>query len=167
VLGFFPAESSEIASAFGTSSRTSGPSWPVGALRWITFGHLEADECSAMNLFLGAAPHAQVRAWPGWLRGQYRRSADRPPRPRKDDIPSAALPRHTACPACWDAGVYFDEITGTLLCGDLFTAVGQSRALGSSELVGPAIVAEDMLAATCPTPQTGATMRRLAELLRT
>jgi hypothetical protein len=29
-------------------------------LRWITFGHLEADECGSMNLFLAAAPHAQV-----------------------------------------------------------------------------------------------------------
>jgi hypothetical protein len=29
-------------------------------LRWITFGHVEADECGAMNLFLAAAPHAQV-----------------------------------------------------------------------------------------------------------
>jgi flavorubredoxin len=33
---------------------------PVEELRWITFGHLEADECGAMNLFLTAAPHAQV-----------------------------------------------------------------------------------------------------------
>ena len=34
----------------------------------------------------------------------------------------------------------------------------------NSELVGPAMLAEDMFAATCLTPQTGATMRRLAEL---
>ena len=33
---------------------------PVEEVRWITFGHLEADECGAMNLFLAAAPHAQV-----------------------------------------------------------------------------------------------------------
>jgi flavorubredoxin len=30
---------------------------PLDTLRWISFGHLEADECGAMNLFLGAAPH--------------------------------------------------------------------------------------------------------------
>jgi hypothetical protein len=46
----------------------------------------------------------------------------------------------------------------------LFTAVGKSKALINSELVGPAMVAEDMFAATCLTPQTGVTMRRLAEL---
>ncbi|WP_245663656.1 hypothetical protein [Nocardia arthritidis] len=33
---------------------------PVERLRWITFGHVEADERGAMNLFLTAAPHAHV-----------------------------------------------------------------------------------------------------------
>ncbi len=33
---------------------------PVETLRWISFGHLEADECGAMNMFLEAAPHAEV-----------------------------------------------------------------------------------------------------------
>jgi hypothetical protein len=37
----------------------------------------------------------------------------------------------------------------------------------NSELVGPAMLAEDMFAATCLTPQRGATMRRLAELAPT
>ena len=33
---------------------------PLERLRWITFGHLESDECGAMNRFLAAAPDAQV-----------------------------------------------------------------------------------------------------------
>ena len=33
---------------------------PVERLRWITFGHVESDECGAMNLLLAAAPRAQV-----------------------------------------------------------------------------------------------------------
>src|ERR1700688_2921337 len=33
---------------------------PLERLRWITFGHLESDECGAMNNFLEAAPSAQV-----------------------------------------------------------------------------------------------------------
>jgi flavorubredoxin len=33
---------------------------PVDELRWITFGHVEADECGAMNHFLAAAPRATV-----------------------------------------------------------------------------------------------------------
>ena len=33
---------------------------PVEQLRWITFGHVEADECGAMNQWLAAAPSPQV-----------------------------------------------------------------------------------------------------------
>src|SRR6476660_1693666 len=33
---------------------------PVEALRWISFGHVEADECGAMNAWLAAAPDATV-----------------------------------------------------------------------------------------------------------
>jgi flavorubredoxin len=29
-------------------------------LRWITFGHYEADECGSMNEWLAIAPHAEV-----------------------------------------------------------------------------------------------------------
>src|SRR3954452_11517300 len=32
----------------------------VDNLRWISFAHVEADECGAMNQFLAAAPRAQV-----------------------------------------------------------------------------------------------------------
>src|SRR5690606_22682165 len=33
---------------------------PIDRLRWIGFGHVEADECGAMNALLAAAPAAQV-----------------------------------------------------------------------------------------------------------
>ena len=84
-------------------SQTINQVRPVEELRWITFGHLEADECGAMNLFLAAAPHAQV-AHGDRVRAQHRRSR-RPgaaaPRQRGRDRyrrPSAPLPRHTARP---------------------------------------------------------------------
>src|ERR1700744_3981647 len=32
---------------------------PVERLRWIGFGHVESDECGAMNLWLPAAPQAK------------------------------------------------------------------------------------------------------------
>ena len=32
---------------------------PLDRLRWITFGHVEADECGSMNEFLAAAPERQ------------------------------------------------------------------------------------------------------------
>jgi flavorubredoxin len=33
---------------------------PPERLRWITFGHYEADECGAMNEWLAVAPRAEV-----------------------------------------------------------------------------------------------------------
>ena len=33
---------------------------PVHGLRWITFGHVESDECGSMNEFLGTAPESRV-----------------------------------------------------------------------------------------------------------
>jgi flavorubredoxin len=42
--GMFPSVSEAVASVL-----------PLERLRWIMFGHLEADECGAMNLFLAAA----------------------------------------------------------------------------------------------------------------
>src|SRR3954471_2325017 len=33
---------------------------PIDSLRWITFGHVEADECGSMNQWLDAAPNALV-----------------------------------------------------------------------------------------------------------
>ena len=56
--------------------------------------------------------------------------ADRPPRPLEHgeviDLGGKRV-RHLATPHVphgWDAGLYFEETTGTLLCGDLFTAIG-------------------------------------------
>ncbi|HEX5534612.1 MAG TPA: hypothetical protein VFX33_12800 [Actinomycetales bacterium] len=143
---------------------------PVEELRWITFGHVEADECGGMNQFLAAAPRAQVAHGRLGCQVSIDDLADRPPRPL-DDGEVIDLGRHRLrylatphVPHGWDAGVYVDETTDVLLCGDLFTAVGQSRPLVESEIVGPAMQAEDLFAATCLTPQTGATIRRLAAL---
>jgi hypothetical protein len=60
--------------------------------------------------------------------------------------------------------VLYEETTGTLLCGDLFSSVGNGPALSTADPVGPAEVAEDMFRATSLTPSTAPTIRRLAEL---
>src|SRR6476661_4938549 len=40
-------------------------------------------------------------------------------------------------PHGWDAGVVFEESTGTLLCGDLFTQLGNGPALTTAMSWGP------------------------------
>src|SRR5262245_43313925 len=37
-----------------------GKVMPVEKLRWISFGHYEADECGSMNDWLAVAPNAQI-----------------------------------------------------------------------------------------------------------
>jgi hypothetical protein len=47
-------------------------------------------------------------------------------------------------PHGWDAGVMIEESTGTLMCGDLFTQLGDGPALTQGDVVSPAIAAEDL-----------------------
>ncbi len=51
---------------------------PLDRLRWITFGHLEADECGAMNQLLAAAPAGPGRPWRARMHGVAQRHG-RPP----------------------------------------------------------------------------------------
>ncbi len=142
----------------------------VPRLRWITFGHLEADECGAMNLFLAAAPHAQVAHGALGCLVSFNDLADRPPLPLQDGQ-ILELGRHRVVhidtphvPHGWEARVLYEESTSTLLCGDLLAQVGNPPALVTEDLVAAAAQAEDLFRATCLTPNTAPTIRRLAEL---
>jgi flavorubredoxin len=140
-------------------------------LRWITFGHVEADECGAMNEWLKVAPQAQVAHGRTGCFVSLNDLADRPPRMLDDGevikLGKGKRVRYLDTPHVphgWEAGLYFEETTGTLLCGDLFTQLGNDRALTHGDIVGPAIAAEDMFKSSSLHPSTGATIRRLADL---
>jgi flavorubredoxin len=143
---------------------------PVERLRWITFGHVEADECGAMNSWLASAPRSEVAHGLLGCLVSVNDLADRPPRPLQDgevlDLGGRRVRRIETphVPHGWDAGLMFEETTGTLLCGDLFTAPGEGPALTEHEITGPALQAEDVFRATCLTPATGPTIRALADL---
>ncbi|HVV30245.1 MAG TPA: MBL fold metallo-hydrolase [Mycobacteriales bacterium] len=143
---------------------------PVARLRWITFGHLESDECGSMNQLLAAAPQAQIAHGALGCAVSLNDLADRPPVPLEDGQ-VLELGRHRVrhldtphVPHGWEARVLYEESTRTLLCGDLFTQLGNGPALVTDDIVGPAGQAEDVFHATCLTPQTAPTIRRLAEL---
>jgi flavorubredoxin len=143
---------------------------PVERLRWITFGHLESDECGAMNLFLDAAPSAEVAHGLMGCMVSLNDLCDRPPVPLAGDQVielGAHRLRHMDTPHVphgWDARVLYDETTGTLFAGDLFSNLGDPAPLTSDDIVGAAGQAEDMFGATCLTASTAPTIRRLAEL---
>jgi flavorubredoxin len=96
--------------------------------------------------------------------------ADRPPVPIAPDgsfdlggrrIRSIDTPH---VPHGWDAHVLYEETTGTLFCGDLLTQAGDGPAVTGDDIVTAAIEAENMFGASCFTPQSAPTIRRLAAL---
>lgn len=144
---------------------------PVERLRWIAFGHFEADECGAMNEWLAAAPQATAAHGRIGSMVSLNDFADRPPRILNDgetvDLGAGKRVRfidtpHT--PHGWDAGVLYEESTGTLLCGDLFTQLGDGRPLTGDDIVGPAIKGEDFFRFSSLSPGMGGTIRSLSHL---
>ena len=139
-------------------------------LRWIAFGHFEADECGSMNQWLEAAPGAEVAHGGLGVMVTLADQADRPPRSMEDgevlDLGGKRV-RHLDTPHVphgWDARALYEETTGTLFCGDLFTALGDAPATSDDDLVGPAAAAEDAFGQTALTPTTVPTIHRLADL---
>ena len=143
---------------------------PVESLRWITFGHVEADECGAMNIWLAAAPNSQVAHGALGCMVSLNDLCDRAPRALADgeviDIGGKRLRQIPTphVPHGWEAQVLFEETTGTLLCGDLFTQVGAGPALTTDDIVEPAVAAEEIFRASSMAPQTASTLRSLGDL---
>ena len=159
--GFFPLVSDAVSHVL-----------PLDSLRWVSFGHVEADECGSMNEFLAVAPEATVAQGMTGCMVSISDLADRPPRPLADgevlDIGGHRLrwidTPHV--PHGWEAGVLFDETTGTLFCGDLFTRWGGYAASTSEDVLGPALAADaqDDYGSWSLRPTSGDTVRRLADL---
>jgi len=143
---------------------------PLDRLRWISFGHYEADECGAMNDWMAAAPDAQVAHSTIGVLVSIDDQAARPARPLEDgevlDLGGKRV-RHLYTPHvphAWDAGLLYEETTNTLFCGDLFGGLGDSPALSSEDPVGPAMEAEAAFHPSSITPATAPTLRGLAAL---
>ena len=155
---------------FGTVSQAVARVLPLDRLRWVAFGHVEADECGAMNDWLRAAPAATVAHGALGCMVSLNDLADRLPRPLADgetiDLGGKRI-RHIDTPHVphgWEAGVLFEETTSTLLCGDLFTHLGNGAAVTDKDIVGPAVEAERLFHYTSLGPSTAPNIRKLAAL---
>lgn len=143
---------------------------PLARLRWIGFAHLESDESGSMNQWLAAAPHAQIAHGALGCEVSINDLADRPPRALADgeviDLGGKRV-RHLDTPHTphgWDSRVLFEETTGTLLCGDVLSQVGDGAALTERDILEAAIAAEDAFGSTSLGPHTAPALRRLADL---
>lgn len=144
---------------------------PADTLRWVSFGHVEADESGSMNEWLALAPNATVLQGNIGCMVSIGDLADRPPRVLADgetlDIGGHVVQWFDTphVPHAWEAGVLYDVTTKTLFCGDLFSWNGPFVATTSDDIVGPAVQAEDDMPGSLSLhPSSGATCRRLAAL---
>jgi flavorubredoxin len=146
---------------------------PVETLRWITFGHVESDECGSMNMWLAAAPGSEVAHGALGCDISLNDLCDRPPHPLEEgdvlDLGGKRLRQISTphVPHGWEAQVLYEETTRTLFCGDLFSQVGGGPAMTTDDIVEPALVAERMFHATSLAPHTVRTLQALGDLAPT
>ena len=115
-------------------------------LRPLRGRRMRRDERMARGRAAGAGSRTARPA--AWCRSTT--IADRAPRVLADgeviDLGGGKRVRYIDTPHTphgWDAGVLYEESTRTLMCGDLFTQLGDGPALTDGDVVGPAIAAED------------------------
>jgi flavorubredoxin len=114
------------------------------SLRYVSWSHLESDECGAINELLAVAP--QLEPVQGRLGVQSGGDfIERPISALQDnevlDLGTKKLRFLVTphVPHCWDAIMTFEESTGTLFCSDLFAVSGQPPAFTERDIVGPAV----------------------------
>jgi flavorubredoxin len=144
---------------------------PPETLQWISFGHVEADECGSMNEWLAVSPGATVGASATACMVSLNDLCDRPPMVFAEGGDGYDMGGHVMqwydtphVPHGWEAGVLYDATTKTLFCGDLFTRTGDYPATSTDDIVTPAAEAEDMFHAWSLAPDSGNRVRALADL---
>lgn len=117
---------------------------PVEKLRYLSFSHVEADECGSLNEWLAAAPQSVPVCGAVAALVSIGDLADRPPRALADGE-LLSLGRHAVrwfdaphLPHAWECGFLMEDRTRTLLCGDLFTQGGaELPPLTETDILGP------------------------------
>lgn len=114
-------------------------------LRYISWSHLESDECGATNEFLAAAPDAELVHGEVGVMLSVSDFFNRPVLGLGDgevlnlgehQIRFLVTPH---VPHAWDAILLFEETTGTLFASDLFTQFGKTPAITESDVVQRAV----------------------------
>jgi flavorubredoxin len=143
---------------------------PVENLRYISFSHVESDECGSLNDWLRAAPHAAPLCGRVAALVSIEDLADRPPRALADGE-TLSLGVHSVrwfdaphLPHAWECGFLMEESTRTLLCGDLFTQPGTGDVpLTESDILGPSEAFRQQMDYFSHTKNAGEMIERLAE----
>ena len=125
---------------------------PPEKLRWVAFGHYEADECGAMNEWLAVAPNAQVAHGHTGCLVSLNDMADRAPRVLADgeviELGRGKRVRYIDTPHTphgWDAGVR----TLALMHGPSFSGDGAGALRALAEDYERRTVSRGMAIAEC------------------
>lgn len=137
-------------------------------LRWISFAHVEADECGAMNNFLAIAPRAQVVHGELACAVSLNDLCDRPPAAMADGdviglgshrmrfVPTPHVPHN------WESGLWFEETSGTMFVSDLFGQIGRTAPITTDDVVERALEAEAGFQSIAPSPYLATALDTLA-----
>ncbi len=144
---------------------------PPESLRYIGLGHVESDECGALNDWLAVAPRAVPVCSRVAALVSVSDLADRPPRALADGE-TLGLGRHRVTwldaphvPHAWENGFLFEETTRTFLCGDLFTQPGDgATALTSADILEPSEAMRKGMDYYAHAPTTRSHLERFAAL---
>jgi flavorubredoxin len=144
---------------------------PPSRLRYVGFSHFEADECGSLNELLALAPEAEPVCGQIAAMVSVDDVADRKARALADGE-SLSLGRHSVrwldaphVPHGWENGFLFEERTGTLLCGDLFTQSGAEHVpLTEGDILGPSEAMRAGLDYWAHATNTRGALERLASL---
>jgi flavorubredoxin len=133
----FPLTRGAVAHVLGDASR----------LRFVSFSHVESDECGAANDWLAVAPRAEIVCSRTAVMVSMNDLADRPPRGLADGE-ELSLGRRSVrwvdtphLPHGWESGLLLEPASRTLLCGDLLTHGGAAELppLTTSDVLEPAL----------------------------
>jgi len=138
--------------SFAAVKEAIGRVMPIEKLRYVSFSHVEADECGALNQFLAAAPNSVPVCSGVAAMTSIHDLADRAPRTLADGE-TLRLGRHSVrwhdtphLPHSWESGLVTETTTRTFFCGDILTHAGadvppvtESDILGPSEQVRAAM----------------------------
>ena len=142
---------------------------PVDRLRWISFSHVEADECGALNDLLAVAPRAQPLASALAMAVSMNDLSDRPGRGLAHGERVSLGRREVTwldaphVPHGWECGFLFESTTATLFCGDLFTQGGAEHpALAKADILDPSEGFRQVMDYWAHSPDTRAILERIA-----
>ncbi len=142
---------------------------PVEQLRYISFSHVEADECGSLNEWLAVAPHAIPVCSNIAAMVSITDLADRPPQGLADGE-VLSLGTHQVqwfdtphLPHGWECGYLLEQHTRTLLCGDLFTQGGDAHpAVTEADILEPSEAFRQQMDYYAHTPKQAEMLARLA-----